>query len=40
MKALVELVMLKDEKFRGRGGFIILPEWGDILDRQVPTAPG
>ncbi|MGW5685178.1 hypothetical protein [Nonomuraea sp. NPDC003754] len=36
VKALVEPVTLKDDTFRGRGGFVILPEWADILDRHFP----
>jgi hypothetical protein len=37
-QALVELVTLKDDKFHGSGGFVILPEWADILDRHFPAA--
>ncbi|GAA1613885.1 hypothetical protein GCM10009733_007510 [Nonomuraea maheshkhaliensis] len=36
VKALAELVTLKDTKFRGLGGFVILPEWADILNRHFP----
>ncbi|MEV0386057.1 hypothetical protein [Nonomuraea sp. NPDC050643] len=38
VKALAELVTLKDERFRGNGGFVTLPEWADILDRHFPSA--
>ncbi|MEV4395321.1 hypothetical protein [Nonomuraea sp. NPDC049607] len=39
VQALVELVTPNDDKFCGRSGFIILPEWVDILDLHFPAAP-
>ncbi|MGP3960527.1 hypothetical protein ACTWPT_31400 [Nonomuraea sp. 3N208] len=38
VRAQVELVTLKDDKFRGRGGFVTLLEWADVLDRHFPAA--
>ncbi|MEV4285693.1 hypothetical protein AB0K40_09315 [Nonomuraea bangladeshensis] len=40
VKALAELVTLKAQRFHGSGGFVILPEWADILDRHFPPADG
>lgn len=36
--ALAELVALQAGRFYGHGGFVILPEWADVLDRHFPRA--
>ncbi|MEU4575992.1 hypothetical protein [Nonomuraea sp. NPDC023979] len=35
--ALAELVALQARRFYGHGGFVILPEWADVLDRHFPA---
>ncbi|WP_147269023.1 hypothetical protein [Sphaerisporangium album] len=35
--ALAELVSIQAGRFFGNGGFVILPEWADILDRHFPA---
>lgn len=36
--ALAELVDIQAGRFHGRGGFVVLPEWADVLDRHFPAA--
>lgn len=35
--ALAELVAIQAGRFHGHGGFVILPEWADILYRHFPA---
>ncbi|MER7369044.1 hypothetical protein [Nonomuraea wenchangensis] len=35
--ALAALVAIQDGRFHGHGGFVILPEWADILYRHFPA---
>ncbi|MFI7135898.1 hypothetical protein ACIBQ1_60350 [Nonomuraea sp. NPDC050153] len=35
--SLAELVALQADQFHGHGGFVVLREWAEILDRHFPA---